>query len=141
MRMALQDGIIRIREMRDDQYRIMQSWGSLKWNRTLKELSGVAGLDLLNKLSVMVNLPPSIEEYRQELIGTQQAVDKLRMEEEPKVLIKPPIKKGIKPYAHQIRAYNMALTVFGVADAKKVTEVEDGPKQDRNCEGNGIQIP
>ena len=122
MKMALQNGVIRIRELRDDQYQIMRSWGSLKWNKTLKELSGVASLELLNKLAAMVNLPDYIEDYRQQLIGTQQAVDKLRMEENPKPLIKPPVKDGIKPYAHQVRAYNMALTVFGVTDTKMVLE-------------------
>ena len=126
MKMALQDGIIRIRELRDDQYQIMRSWGSLKWNKTLKELAGVASLDLLNKLASIVKLPDSIEAYRLSLLRTQQAVDKLRMEENPKELIKAPIKEGIKPYAHQIRAYNMALTVFGVTDTKKILEAEDG---------------
>lgn len=125
MKMALQDGVIRIRELRDDQYQIMRSWGSLKWNKTLKELAGVASLDLLNKLASMVKLPDSIEAYRLSLLRTQQAVDKLRMEENPKELIKAPIKEGIKPYAHQIRAYNMALTVFGVTDTKKILEAED----------------
>lgn len=122
MKMALHDGVIRIRELRDDQYQIMRSWGSLKWNKTLKELSGIANIDLLNKLAGMVQLPYPIEEYRLSLLGTQQAVDKLRMEENPKPLIKAPIKDGIKPYAHQIRAYNMALTVFGVTDPKKILE-------------------
>lgn len=122
MKMALQEGIIRIRELRDDQYQIMRSWGSLKWNKTLKELNGVANLDLLNKLASMVQLPDYIEDYRQQLIGTQQAVDKLRMEENPKPLIKAPIKDGITPYAHQIRAYNMALAVFGIIDPKKILE-------------------
>lgn len=125
MKMALQDGFIRIRELRDDQYQIMRSWGSLKWNKTLKELAGVASLDLLNKLASMVNLPDSIEAYRLSLLRTQQAVDKLRMEKNPKELIKAPIKEGIKPYAHQVRAYNMALTVFGVTDTKKILEAED----------------
>lgn len=131
MKMALQDGFIRIRELRDDQYQIMRSWGSLKWNKTLKELGGVASLDLLNKLAGLVNLPDSIEAYRLSLLRTQQAVDKLRMEENPKELIKAPIKEGIKPYAHQIRAYNMALTVFGVTDTNKILEVEDDHKRFR----------
>ena len=122
MKMALQNGVIRIRELRDDQYQIMRSWGSLKWNKTLKELSGAANIDLLNKLAGMVQLPYPIEEYRLSLLGTQQAVDKLRMEENPKPLIKPPIKDGIKPYAHQIRAFNMSLVVFGVTDPKKILE-------------------
>lgn len=120
MKMALQDGVIRIRELRDDQYQIMRSWGSLKWNKTLKELAGVASLDLLNKLASMVNLPDSIEAYRLSLLRTQQAVDKLRMEENPKELIKAPIKEGIKPYAHQIRAYDMSLVVFGLVKPEDV---------------------
>lgn len=123
MKMALQNGLLRIREMTDEQYQILKSLGRFKWNKTLKELSGIVDFETLDRLSKIVTLPEPIEAYRKELANAQVAVNKLRLEEEPKALIKPPIKDGIKPYAHQVRAYNMALVVFGLIEPAKVLEV------------------
>lgn len=123
MKMALQNGLLRIREMTDEQYQILKSLGRFKWNKTLKELSGIVDFETLDRLSKIVTLPEPIEAYRKELANAQVAVNKLRLEEEPKPLIKPPIKDGIKPYAHQVRAYNMALVVFGLIEPAKVLEV------------------
>lgn len=120
MKMALQNGYLRIREMTDEQYQILKSLGRFKWNKTLKELSGIVDLETLDRLSKIVTLPEPIEAYRKELAAAAVAVNKLRLEEEPKPLIKPPIKEGIKPYAHQIRGYNMALVVFGLVEPSKV---------------------
>lgn len=123
MKMALQNGVLRIREMTDEQYQILKSLGRFKWNKTLKELSGIVDLETLDRLSKIVPLPQPIEQYRNELAASAVAVNKLRLEEEPKPLIKPPIKAGIKPYAHQIRAFNMALVVFGLVEPTKALEV------------------
>lgn len=125
MKMAFQDGHLRIREMTDEQYQILRSLGRFKWNKTTKELSGIVDLDTLNRLSTIVPLPEPIEAYRKELINAQVVVNKLRLEESPKPLIKPPIKDGIKPYAHQIRGYNMALVVFGLVEPKEALEAAE----------------
>ena len=122
MKMALQNGLLRIREMTDEQYQILKSLGRFKWNKNLKELSGIVDLETLNRLSNIVPLPNIVEEYRKELASSSVAVNKLRLEEKPKPLIKPPIKEGIIPYAHQIRGYNMALVLFGLVSPAKVLE-------------------
>ena len=125
MKMAFQDGHLRIREMTDEQYQILRSLGRFKWNKTTKELSGIVDLDTLNRLSNIITLPEPVEAYRKELISSQVVVNKLRLEEAPKPLIKPPIKEGIKPYAHQIRGYNMALVVFGLVEPKEALEAAE----------------
>lgn len=125
MRMAFQNGLLRIRDMTDEQYQILRSLGRFKWNKTTKELSGIVDLETLNRLSNIVPLPEPIEAYRKELTNAQVVVNKLRLEEEPKPLIKPPIKDGIKPYAHQVRGYNMALVAFGLVEPKEVLEAAE----------------
>ena len=73
---------------------------------------------LLDKLSKIVRLPPAIESYRQRLDETQRAVDKMRIEKEPEALVKYPVQGSL--YEHQVRAANMALLTFGLADPKEV---------------------
>ena len=74
--------------------------------------------ELLDKLSKIVRLPPAIENYRQRLDETQRAVDKMRIEKEPEALVKYPVQGSL--YEHQVRAANMALLTFGLADPKEV---------------------
>ena len=74
--------------------------------------------ELLDKLSKIVRLPPAIESYRQRLDETQRAVDKMRVEKEPEALVKYPVQGSL--YEHQVRAANMALLTFGLADPKEV---------------------
>ena len=45
------------------------------------------------------------------------AVDKERMNENPKPLIEPPIK--VRPFKHQVRGYNMALMTLGLVEPLK----------------------
>lgn len=117
MKLALQDGTLRVREVTDYQYRTLRDTGKLKWDKQLKELRGQASLETLDILAKMVTrLPEPIEDYRQQLQAEREAVDKLRMEPDPTPLIRPRLKEGIRPYAHQTRAMNMAAVVFGLAD-------------------------
>ena len=74
--------------------------------------------ELLDKLSKIVRLPPAIESHRQRLDETQRAVDKMRVEKEPEALVKYPVQGSL--YEHQVRAANMALLTFGLADPKEV---------------------
>ena len=78
--------------------------------------------ELLDKLSKIVRLPPAIESYRQRLDETQRAVDKMRVEKEPEALVKYPVQGSL--YEHQVRAANMALLTFGLADPKEVLKSE-----------------
>lgn len=114
MKMALKDGQILIKEADNVQFQIIKSWGKMKWSRASQTLSGVADIELLNKLAGLVNLPVSIEAERKRLNRIMEAVDKERVNENPVPIIKPPIK--VSPFKHQIRGYNMALMVLGFVE-------------------------
>lgn len=117
MKMALKDGQILIKEADNVQFQIIKSWGKMKWSRASQTLSGVADIELLNKLAGLVNLPERIEAERQRLNRIMAAVDKERVNENPVPIIKPPIK--VSPFKHQIRGYNMALMVLGFVEPPK----------------------
>ena len=114
MKMALKDGQILIKEADNVQFQIIKSWGKMKWSRVSQTLSGVVDIELLNKLAGLVNLPERIEAERQKLNRVMAAVDKERVNENPVLIIKPPIK--VSPFKHQIRGYNMALMVLGLVE-------------------------
>ena len=113
----MRDGQLIIREADNIQFQIVKSWGKMKWSRQMQTLSGSADIELLNKLASIVNLPPSIEAERQRLNTVMAAVDKERMNENPKPLIEPPIK--VRPFKHQVRGYNMALMTLGLVEPLK----------------------
>ena len=115
MQMAMKDGLIYIKDMDSVQFQIIKSWGKMKWNKRMQMLTGPADIELLNKLADhLVKLPESIEAERQKLNKVMAAVDKERMNENPKPLLKPPIK--VSPFKHQIRGYNMALMALGLVE-------------------------
>ena len=117
MKIAMRDGQLLIKEADNIQFQIIKSWEKMKWSRQAQMLSGSADIELLNKLASIVNLPPSIEAERQRLNAVMAAVDKERMNENPKPLIKPPIK--VRPFKHQVRGYNMALMTLGLVEPLK----------------------
>ena len=118
MKMAMKDGKIMLIEVDTTQMAISQSWTSLKYDRRYSRLIGDGSMERLDKLSKIVRLPPAIESYRQRLDETQRAVDKMRIEKEPEALVKYPVQGSL--YEHQVRAANMALLTFGLADPKEV---------------------
>ena len=117
VKMALKEGQIFIKEADNVQFQIIKSWGKMKWSRASQTLSGVADIELLNKLAGLVNLPVSIEAERKRLNRIMAAVDKERVNENPVPMIDPPIK--VSPFKHQIRGYNMALMVLGLIEPPK----------------------
>ena len=117
MKIAMRDGQLLIKEADNIQFQIIKSWGKMKWSRQTQTLSGSVDIELLNKLASIVNLPPSIEAQRQKLSTVMAAVDKERMNENPKPLIEPPIK--VRPFKHQVRGYNMALMTLGLVEPLK----------------------
>ena len=74
-----------------------------------------ASLESLDALRKMTPLPAPIEERRRELGRIRDAVDRerARPDRDIRPLREPPVKR--KLYAHQTRALNMALLVFGAA--------------------------
>lgn len=118
MKMAMKDGKIMLIEVDNTQMAIIKSWNSMKYDRRKNMMIGDCSKELLDKLSKIVRLPPAIESYRQRLDETQRAVDKMRVEKEPEALVEYPVQGSL--YEHQVRAANMALLTFGLADPKKV---------------------
>lgn len=118
MKMALQGNTLKIIEADNVQFTIMKSWNKLKWDKKSKMLTGVADIELLDKLASIVRLPPAIEAHRAELHRVQDAVDRERINPEPKPLVKPPVKLSL--YKHQVRAFNMCLLTFGLVEPPEV---------------------
>ena len=67
MKMALQGSTLKIIEADNVQFTVIKSWGKMRWNRSQKQLEGIADIELLDKLAGIVRLPPVIEKRRAEL--------------------------------------------------------------------------
>ena len=111
MKMGLKGDTLIIVEVDNVQFTIIKSWGKLKWDKKTQRLTGVADLELMEKLSTIVKLPPTVEARRQQLQAVADAVDRERMNENPVPFVNYPVKLPL--YAHQTRGANMALLTFG----------------------------
>ena len=122
MMMKMENGWLYIKDADSIKTAIFKSWGLLKWNRSSKLWEGQVCRDLLNRLASISPLTPPVEAGRRRLNEIQEAVDKERIlpAGQLKPLAKYPVTKNL--YAHQTRAANMALLVFGVADPKEVLD-------------------
>ena len=120
MKMALKDGKLMIIEADEVQKTIIKSWNQMRWIRGQQMYEGTASSELLNKLSTIVHLPPSIEAERVRMNTVQEAVDEERTKEHPAPMYNYPVTKSL--YEHQVRAANMALMTFGFIDTPKKGE-------------------
>ena len=111
MKMRLENGILTVIEVDNLQFNVIKSWGRMKYSKKDKSLSGIADIELLDKLSEMVQLPAYIEKHRRNLHEIQNAVDLERTNPDPKPLAQFPVR--IPLYQHQVRGANMALLTFG----------------------------
>ena len=114
MKMALKNNTLLIKEADNVQFAVIKSWGKMKWSKATQTLTGIADIELLDKLSSIVKLPPHIEALRQELHRTAAAVDEERMNDDPEPLLDYPVKMSL--FRHQVRGANMAAMVFGWVD-------------------------
>ncbi len=112
MKMALQGNALKIIEADNVQFTIIKSWGKMRWNKKNQQLEGIADMELLDKLASIVRLPASIEAYRANLHRVQDAVDRERVNPDPKPAYNYPVKMSL--YQHQVRGANMALLTFGL---------------------------
>ena len=111
MKMGLKGNTLIIAEADNVQFTIIKSWGKMKWDKKTQRLTGIADLELLDKLSAIVKLPPKVAAYRQKLQTVADAVDRARLNEHPAPFYKYPVKTPL--YDHQTRGANMALLTFG----------------------------
>jgi len=122
MRMRMKDGYVQIIEADHTQAAVFKSWGGMmKWNKRQKWWEGLVCAELLNRLAELIPLPKPLDAERCRLNAVQKAVDaeRVRPPEDLKPLVKYPVKRSL--YAHQVRAANMALLTFGLAEVSGVT--------------------
>ena len=125
MQMKMDGEFIYLRNPDNLQEVRIKAWGLMKWDRKNKWWWGRTSAELLNKLRSISPLTPDAEAERRRLNEVQKAVDTERTL--PDVMLRPltkyPVSKNL--YAHQVRAANMALLVFGAADPKEVIGGDD----------------
>lgn len=117
MKIALQGNVLKLIEVDNVHFTVIKSWNKMKWNRSLKQLEGIADIELLDKLAKLVRLPAHIEAYRRDLHAVQDAVDRERMNPDPVPFYQYPVKTPL--YKHQVRGANMALLTFGFIAPKE----------------------
>lgn len=111
MKMALQGDTLKIIDTDSVQFTVIKSWGKMKYSKKDQMLIGSADMELLDKLTSMVKLPPKVEARRLELHRVQDAVDQERTNPTPHPFVQYPVKLSL--FAHQVRGANMALLTFG----------------------------
>lgn len=99
-----------IKDITSEQFAVIKSWNKMVWKKATKTLEAPCEIELLDKLSTLVKLPPRISAYRDELVKVQAAVDDMRIKENVTPIIQPPVKANL--FQHQVRGYNMALINF-----------------------------
>lgn len=111
MKMGLKGTTLILAEVDNAQFTVIKSWRKMKWDAKTQQLTGIADLELLDKLAGLVKLPPRVEVRRRQMQSVTDAVDRERMNEHPKPFFQYPVKLPL--YAHQVRGANMALLTFG----------------------------
>ncbi len=104
------DNMLIIKDITSEQFAVIKSWNKMVWKKATKTLEAPCEIELLDKLSTLVKLPPRISAYRDELIKVQTAVDDMRIKENVTPIIQPQVKANL--FQHQVRGYNMALINF-----------------------------
>lgn len=99
-----------IKDITSEQFAVIKSWNKMVWKKATKTLEAPCEIELLDKLSTLVKLPPRISAYRDELVKVQTAVDDMRIKENVTPIVQPPVKANL--FQHQVRGYNMALINF-----------------------------
>lgn len=104
------DNMLIIKDITSEQFAVIKSWNKMVWKKATKTLEASCEIELLDKLSTLVKLPPRISAYRDELMKVQTAVDDMRIKENVTPIIQPQVKANL--FQHQVRGYNMALINF-----------------------------
>ena len=120
MEIAMKDGELLMRNLDNVQYQLIRNTGKCKWDKKRQLLIGPADIELLEQLNRIIRLPESIAKEYKRLKAVQDAIDKERMNEDPKPLIDLPVK--IPLFKHQVRGVNMALLTFGVVEGKNTKD-------------------
>ena len=111
MKIGFKGDTLIIAEVDNVQFTTIKSWGKMEWDKKTQRLTGIASLELMEKLSTIVKLPPKAKARRQQLQAVADAVDRERMNENPVPFCHYPVRLPL--YAHQVRGANMCLLTFG----------------------------
>jgi len=117
MMMKLDGNSILIKNADKVQFSVIKSWNKMTWDKKEQILRGPADPELLDKLASMVKLTAPVEARRIKAHAIQDAVDRERVNPEPKPLYNYPVKMPL--YAHQVRGGNMCLLTFGWVEPEK----------------------
>mgnify|MGYP000082115219 FL=1 len=104
------DNMLIIKDITSEQFAVIKSWNKMVWKKATKTLEAPCEIELLDKLSTLVKLPPRISAYKDELMKVQTAVDDMRIKENVTPIVQPQVKANL--FQHQVRGYNMALINF-----------------------------
>lgn len=104
-------------------YNTIASSTNLRWNKQRKTLEGAADLETLNRLAQIIRLPDYIEHHRKMLQRIHDTVEAVRNDPNPVAVIPPPVNATL--YAHQTRAYVMALLTFGAITPEQVKAAKE----------------
>lgn len=130
MNIRFRDGAITLWNFDSARFAIVKSWGLMKWDRKTQSMQGKATMELLDKLSTIGTLPPSIEAERTRLHAVAEAVDAERMNSDPTPFYPYPVTATL--YAHQRRAANMALLTFGFVGPEAANSKTKETRGDEN---------
>ena len=93
-------------------YQQIKEWGTMKYSRADKTMTGPASYENLLMLKEMVGrLPGPYEEYFEKLKLQHDAIEEQRSAENPVPLVDYPVKVNL--YKHQLRGANLAMLTFG----------------------------
>lgn len=114
MMMKLDGGYIFVKADREEEASI-KTWRMMSKDKKNGWWYARTSLQLLEKIYGTWGLIPAAKKEMERLRGIQAAVDRERIR--PAGELKPMAEYPVKPklYAHQVRAANMALMVFGMA--------------------------
>lgn len=99
-------------------YQQIKEWGTMKYSRADKTMTGPANYENLLMLKQMVGrLPGSYEEYFEKLKLQHEAIEAERTALDPVPLVDYPVK--VKLYKHQLRGANLAMLTFGTIPKDK----------------------
>lgn len=103
-------------------YNTLTGATNLRWVKQRKTLEGPADLETLNRLAQIIRLPEHVEKHRRMLQRIRDTVEAVRDDPQPVAVIPPPVNATL--YAHQVRAYDMALLTFGAVTPEQVEEAK-----------------
>lgn len=94
----------------DSRYNALSKF--MRWDKKKKCMRAAATLETLAALEKLINLTPSLQKLKNDLLEKNRRIDAYRADKNPRPTMAIPLQKEIGLYAHQVRAVNMAMEEF-----------------------------